>query len=174
MKNQNKTKNHLVSVFFGVPLHFCLWMYLRSTWCGKSDKAVEELTMAGSIPAAFPTAEPRQRGSVQLPRTLELLSELPRRRGHHHQTKGCHLAEPHLLSSLCLCGLFLSRLFPPAWIARARKMSQKSLTQKHPWEIAFSTETLKSIILSSCKNKTFCNQARYFGLSGALLQGLCP
>lgn len=42
---------------------------MRSTWCGKPDKAGKELTMAGSIPAAFPTAEARQRTSVRLPRS---------------------------------------------------------------------------------------------------------
>ena len=42
---------------------------MRSTWYGKSDTAGKELTMAGSIPAAFPTAEARQRTSVQLLRS---------------------------------------------------------------------------------------------------------
>lgn len=48
-----------------VPLHLCQRVYLRSTWCGNSGKAGKELTMAGSIPAAFPTAEARQRTSVR-------------------------------------------------------------------------------------------------------------
>lgn len=45
-------------------------MYLRSTWDGKPDEAGKDLTtMAGSIPAAFLTAEARQRTSVQLLRS---------------------------------------------------------------------------------------------------------
>lgn len=77
-----------------------------------SDRAGKELIMAGSIPAAFPTTGARQRTSVRLLRRLELLSGLWRTRGHRYQARGCHLAELRLLSPLCMCGLFLWRLFP--------------------------------------------------------------
>lgn len=78
------------------------------------------------------------------------------------QPRDCHLVRLHLWSPLCMCGHLLLDGFPLARIVQALKTSPNSVTQKHPWEFVFSFETLKIVILSICKNKSFSNWVRYF------------
>lgn len=149
-------------------------MYLRSTWDGKPDEAGKELTMAGSIPAAFPTAEARQRTSVQLLRSAG--APLPAAEEARARLPDQGLPSSGAAAFSCFVhvwALFVVVVSPSLNSAGTEKC-HKSLAQEHPWELVFSTETLKSIILSVCKNKTCCNRARYFGLSAALLRGVCP